>query len=230
MDQTLTGFSPAAWNDCFARMEALLGWSLSAGHREDLQHFSLLLLQANRQFNLIGPSAEKDLLSRHLLDSVPLLPFFTVNSRVADVGSGGGFPGIVLAILSQPPRAIHLIESVSKKARFLHNVVEELGLQKRVRVFALRAEQLGNAEKNSYDFVVSRALGSLAYGANLAHLLLRPGGAYLALKGRNYAVDLAGLRSDPVRRFFQDPQVCPAVGEGGGVVLSLKRKKVSELA
>lgn len=219
----MTKFAPAAWHDCFARMEALLGWPLSSHQRADLQHFSLLLLQANRQFNLMGPSAEKDLLSRHLLDSVPLLPFFAIDSRVVDVGSGGGIPGIVLAILSQPPRTIHLIESVSKKARFLHTVVAALGLQARVQVFAMRAEKLDMAQKNTYDFVVSRALGSLAYGANLACFLLRPGGAYLALKGRNHALDLDGLRADPVRHFFQKPQVYPATGEGGSVVLCLNR-------
>ena len=202
-------------------METFLGWPLSRRQREELHHFSELLLQANRQFNLIGPSAERDLLSRHLLDSIPLLPFFMADSRVADIGSGGGFPGIVLAILSQPPRTIHLIESVNKKARFLRHVVGELDLQNRVRVFAMRAESLSATEQNSYDFVVSRALGPLVYGANLARYLLRPGGVYLALKGRNHAADLESLRKDPLQRFFQEPQTFPAVGEGGGVVVRL---------
>ena len=185
------------------------------------------MLQANRRFNLMGPSAEKALLSRHLLDAIPLLTFFDTDSRVADVGSGGGVPGIVLAILSQPPCTIHLMEGVSKKAFFLHHVVRTLGLQERVRVFASRVEQLGVEEQHAYDFVVSRALGSLSYGAQLAHTLLRPGGTYLTLKGRNHLTDLDGLRQSPIHRVFHTPRIHPIRGEGDGVVVQLVGK-VSE--
>ncbi|MEO5363896.1 MAG: 16S rRNA (guanine(527)-N(7))-methyltransferase RsmG [Magnetococcus sp. DMHC-8] len=224
MDQNTTPFSPEAWQTCFARMETLLGWTLSERQRHDLQRFAFLLLQANRQFNLMGPSAETDLLTRHLLDAVPLLPFVPPQARVADLGSGGGVPGLVLAILFCPPQTIHLIESIQKKSRFLGQVVGELALQDRVQVVARRAEQLGAAEKNSYDLVVSRALGSLAHGAALAAGLLRPGGAYLALKGRNHLLEVAEWRRSPIRHLFQEPQIHPATGEGGGVVVRLPKR------
>ncbi len=207
-------------------MEAFLGRSLSERQRADLQQFSLLLWEANQQFNLMGPSAATDWLSRHLLDAVPLLPFFTARAQVADLGSGGGVPGLVLAILSHPPQTIHLIESTIKKARFLEAVVAQLALQDRVRVFPLRAEQLGSEGKNAYDLVVSRALGSLAYGAALAAPLLRPGGAYLALKGRQHPQELAEWRQSPLRRLFQEPQIHPAMGEGGGVIIRLLKRAV----
>lgn len=224
MDQTESAFPHVAWQSCFAQMEAVLGRALSARQREDLQQFGTLLLQANRQFNLMGPSAERDLLTRHLLDAVPLLPFFTAEARVADLGSGGGVPGLVLAILCQPPQRIHLIESIQKKARFLEQVVQQLALEDRVQVFALRAEQLGTTEKNAYDLVVSRALGSLVYGAELAWGLLRPGGAYLALKGKNHALDVAEWQRNPVHRLYQPPHIHPTPGEGGGVILRLDKR------
>lgn len=224
MDSETMHFSPEAWQSCFARMERFLGRSLSAQQCAALQRFSLLLLQANRQFNLMGPSAEKDLLTRHFLDAVPLLPFFKPGDRVADLGSGGGVPGLVLAILAPPPFSLHLIEGTQKKARFLESVVEQLALGDRVRVFALRSEQLGAEEKNSYDLVVSRAIGTLLYGATLASPLLHPGGAYLALKGENHAKDLEQLRQSPIQHLFQPPKVFPAMGEGGGVVVQMKKR------
>ncbi|MBF0462220.1 MAG: 16S rRNA (guanine(527)-N(7))-methyltransferase RsmG [Magnetococcales bacterium] len=219
----MTDFSPEAWSDCFARMEQILGWSLSVRQRADLQQFSRLLLQANRQFNLMGPSITTDLLDRHFLDAVPLLAHFSASACVADLGSGGGVPGLVLAILCRPPQTIHLVESIQKKARFLETVVEQLALGDRVRVLAMRAEQLGAQEKKAYDLVISRALGSLAYGAELAHPLLRPTGAYLALKGRNHAEDVAGLRLSPVGRLFQTPQIQPVAVAGGGVIVRLNK-------
>ena len=224
MDQGLAGYTLEAWQLCFRRMAALLGRPLSDRQCVDLHRYSILLMQANQRFNLMGPSAERDFLSRHLLDSVPLMPFFAEQARVADIGSGGGLPGIVLAILFSPSQTIHLIESVSKKARFLQGVVAELALQERTRVFALRAEHWDKAEQNAYDYVVSRALGSLVYGARLSRLLLRPGGAYLALKGRTYAADIEVLRKDPVQRFFREPQVFSALEEGGGVIVQLTLK------
>ena len=217
-------FSDVAWRGCFRQMETILGRSLSSQHCLDLQRFSQLLLQANRRINLMGPSAEKDLLSRHMLDSVPLLPLIAQEKRIADIGSGGGFPGIVVAILLQPPCTIHLIESVSKKASFLQYVVVELGLQERVQVSAQRVEQLGEADGHNYDVVVSRALGSLTYGAKLAQRLLRPGGYYLALKGQKHKVELEDFGHDPVECLFQKPEVYPTVAKGGGVIIRLPIK------
>ncbi|MBF0401921.1 MAG: 16S rRNA (guanine(527)-N(7))-methyltransferase RsmG [Magnetococcales bacterium] len=217
-------FTPAAWQSCFARMEQFLGWSLSARQRAGLQHYSLLLLQANQQFNLMGPSAAGNLLTRHFLDAVPLFPFMGPAARVADLGAGGGVPGVVLAILAQPPQTLHLIESRQKKARFLEQVVAELALGDRVQVFAVRAEQLGAEQKSSYDLVVSRALGSLLYGATLARPLLSPTGSYLALKGDGHGQDLEQFQQSSLQAFFQRPQVYPAMGEGGGVVVRLQRR------
>ncbi|MEO5340601.1 MAG: 16S rRNA (guanine(527)-N(7))-methyltransferase RsmG [Magnetococcus sp. MYC-9] len=223
-------FSPEAWQDCFARIESFLGRALAERQREDLQQFSRLLLQANAQFNLMGPSVATDLLTRHFLNAVPLLPFMADDARVADLGAGGGVPGVVLAILSHPPQTIHLIESIHKKSRFLEGVIEELALQERASVLAGRAEQLGAEKKNAYDLVISRAVGSLTYGAALAHPLLRAGGAYLALKGRNHAEDVAQLANTPTGRLFQPPRIHPALGEEGGVVVCLVKRERSTVS
>ncbi|MBF0184278.1 MAG: 16S rRNA (guanine(527)-N(7))-methyltransferase RsmG [Magnetococcales bacterium] len=224
MDSLATPFTATAWQACFARMEQISGRPLTSRQCSDLQQYSQMLLEANRHFNLIGPSAVENLLSRHLLDALPLLPFLPPKARVADLGSGGGLPGIVLAILSQPPQRIHLIESIGKKARFLQEVVTQLALSDRVRVSAQRAEALGAAEKKTYDRVVSRALGSLRYGGELAAPLLRPGGAYLVLKGRNHADEFAEWRRAPVSRLFQEPVVHALHDEGDSVIVQLIKK------
>ena len=199
-----------------------MGTPLSPQQKEDLSHYGRLLLTGNKKENLIGPLAEKELLSRHFLDAVPLLNFFGANDTIADVGTGAGLPGLILAILSQPPRQIHLIEASTKKARFLRSVVTSLSLEDRVTVLASRSEQLGEQQKNAYNFVVSKALGDLAYGALLAKPLLKLGGCYLALKGQNHLNDIIQFNTKKrIRRFFQEPQIHPTSGDGVVVSLTL---------
>ncbi|MBF0096149.1 MAG: 16S rRNA (guanine(527)-N(7))-methyltransferase RsmG [Magnetococcales bacterium] len=225
MDHLPSPFTEHDWCTCFARMEEMLGYPLNTEQKDNLQHYSQLLLTANQQFNLIGPSAAANLLTRHLLDAPPLLPLMPEQARIADIGSGGGLPGIVLAILCRPTQRLLLIESIQKKARFLEQVVTQLTLHKRAKVAAQRAEQLGVAQKNSYDRVISRALGSLRYGAELAAPLLRPGGAYLALKGRNYLEECAEWRLAPSYRLFYEPIFRPVGAHGEGVIVQLTKKE-----
>ncbi|WP_193771041.1 16S rRNA (guanine(527)-N(7))-methyltransferase RsmG [Candidatus Magnetaquicoccus inordinatus] len=226
MDHLAIPYTESAWLACFTSMEEILGHALSDQQKLDLQRYSALLLATNQRFNLIGPSAVDNLLTRHLLDALPLLQFFPKKARVADIGSGGGLPGIVLAILCQPTQWIHLIESIQKKASFLQQVISELALRNRAAVSAQRAEQLGLAEKRSYDLVVSRALGSLHYGAELAAPLLRSGGAYLALKGRNHAEEFSAWRQAAISRLFHDPVVHPLDQQGDGVIVRLVKKAI----
>ena len=215
-------FADADWAVLFERLAVLGGSPPAEAARQRLRRFAAHLLQWNRMDNLIGPAAEQNLLMRHLLDSATLLPFLDDNARVADLGSGGGLPGVVLAILSPPGRRFDLIERAAKKARFLKFIVHELGLAAQVRVLPVSADRLGRDGKNAYDLVVSRAVGSLTDGAAIAWPLLKPGGSYLALKGARHDRELDDYAASPVGGGYRPPTVHPD-GLGEGVIIRLVR-------
>ena len=217
-------FSPADWERCFTQLGALLGQPVTPGQQKGLVDFCAHLQQWNRVHNLIGPAAQRELLDRHILDSAQLLPFLGAAVRIADMGSGGGFPGLVLAILSHPPRRIGLIESAGKKSRFLAHVIRALELDDRACLLPMRAERVGELEKSAYDLVVSRALGRFAMTAALAWPLLRPGGAYLAIKGRQVQKELAEWARHPKNSGFWAPVIHRPAAAGDGVIVRLEKK------
>ena len=121
----------------------------------------------------------------HLADSISGLELDEIASagRIADLGSGAGFPGLVLAAALTPAR-VDLIESVGRKCEFLRRAIESMGIDN-ATVIERRAESWSAAEgREAYDAVSARAVGRLATLAELASPLLRPGGALVAWKGR----------------------------------------------
>lgn len=136
-----------------------------------------LLAQWNKSFNLTAVRDPADMVTRHLLDSLAVLPCLQGTTAV-DLGSGAGLPGIVLAI-ADPERAWLLVDANGKKARFLRAAVRELSLAN-VRVAQQRVERV----EGQFDIVTARAFASLpdmlAWGGHL----LAPGGRWLAMKGQ----------------------------------------------
>lgn len=155
-----------------------------------------LLLGANARLNLTR-IVEPDAIARlHLLDAVAALPLVDTIAprRCLDLGSGGGVPGILLA-LARPDVAWLLVDSVRKKVDALASFVEALGLPN-VVVQAERAETLGRdpAHRERYDLVTARACAALPVVAEYALPLLRRGGALLAWKGPMSAEELRAGR------------------------------------
>jgi 16S rRNA (guanine527-N7)-methyltransferase len=146
------------------------------------------LERGNAQFNLTAIRDRPGMLAKHILDSLTLVPFLH-GERIADVGTGAGFPGLVLAIAS-PQRRFSLVESVGKKARFVERAVLELELAN-VEVVHERAERYG--PKRLFDTVASRALASLADFVAFAGHLCAPGGRLLAMKGKRPDEELRSL-------------------------------------
>ena len=145
-----------------------------------------LLDEWNARMNLTAIRDRPSQLTKHLLDSLTVLPFL-VGQRIADVGSGAGFPGIPLAIV-EPGRQFALIESTGKKCRFLEHVRDTLGLAN-VEVVQSRAESYHPEVR--FDTVLARAVGPLADLVKVAGSLVVGGGRLLALKGRYPADELA---------------------------------------
>ena len=133
------------------------------------------------------------MLTQHLLDCMAALLAFASAQRVLDVGSGGGLPGIVIAIWAQhaaPSLRVDLIDTVHKKTAFLTQVKAELGLSN-VRVHTGRVEQYQADE--TYDVITSRAFAELADFVNWSGHLLRDGGQMIALKGQARQTEKEGL-------------------------------------
>ena len=138
-----------------------------------------LLDDWNTRMNLTAIRDRPSQLTKHLLDSLTVLPYLQ-GTRIADVGSGAGFPGIPLAIV-EPRRHFTLIESTGKKCRFLEHVREALELGN-VEVVQSRAESYKPGVR--FDTVLARAVGPIADLVKVAGPLVVGGGRLLAMKGR----------------------------------------------
>jgi len=146
------------------------------------------LAAANELFNLTAIRDRPGMLCKHVLDSLSLQPYLR-GVRLADVGTGAGFPGLVLGIVN-PQRRFALIEATGKKARFVEQTVKRLGLSN-VLVVNSRAENYRPFEL--FDTVVARALSSLADFVAYAGHLCAPGGRLLAMKGKRPEGEISAL-------------------------------------
>jgi len=144
------------------------------------EHFANMLAEEGELRGLIGPRELPRLWSRHLVNSAAVVPFIPKGAAVADVGSGAGFPGVVVALL-RPDLDVHLIETMERRVAWLSDVVEELGLDN-VTVVQARAEELHG--KASFDVVTARAVAAMDKLARWTMPLVKSGGRLLALKGQ----------------------------------------------
>jgi 16S rRNA (guanine527-N7)-methyltransferase len=159
--------------------ESLQQIGIAPEARRALQAHLDLVAKWNRVHNLTSVRDPEQMVTLHLLDSLSLLPHLEGAQRLADIGTGGGFPGVPLAI-ARPRLRVSLVESSHKKCTFLEQAKAELALAN-VEVVCERVEQWKPAER--FDTVVSRAFAELAdFVAQAAHLLA-PGGRMLAMKG-----------------------------------------------
>ena len=165
-----------------------LGLTLADAAQQQLLDYLALLQKWNKVHNLISRKESDNLVVRHLLDSLVALPYIN-GSRVVDVGSGAGLPGIPLAIAC-PQSHFTLLDCNSKKAGFRNQAVIELGL-KNVAVVDARAEEF--RPEQGFDSVISRAFATIADMLTVAGHLAVPGGKFLALKGVYPEQELAEL-------------------------------------
>ncbi len=178
---------PAALQDDLSR--GLTSLSLDAGAlAPPLLAYLTLLDRWNRTYNLTAIRDPREMVTRHLLDSLAMHPFVE-NEALADLGTGPGLPGIPLAI-AKPHLRVTLVESNGKKARFLREAVRTLGLTN-ARVAQSRAEALD--EPAAYDAITARALDTLAGIIEVGGHLLKPGGKLLAMKGVRPDEEIAAL-------------------------------------
>ncbi|HEY0198647.1 MAG TPA: 16S rRNA (guanine(527)-N(7))-methyltransferase RsmG [Rhodanobacter sp.] len=178
-----------ARNHLQARLEqgiAELGLALPADAVPRLLDYQMLLERWNAAYNLTAVRDPLEMITRHLLDSLTILPFVRGNT-LADLGTGPGLPGIVLAIAA-PGRQILLVDSNGKKVRFLREAIRSLKLEG-VRALQSRVEQV----EGQYDCITARAFASLGDMLTWGGHLLAPDGVWLAMKGKLPDDELPGM-------------------------------------
>ena len=156
-----------------------LGLDLPPPTQARLIAFGELLLKWNKVYNLTAIRAPQEVITHHLLDSLAVLPHLEGVRSLADIGSGGGLPGIPLAIV-RPDLAVTSVETVNKKASFQQQAKIELALGN-FEPLNVRVEKLHPAQP--FDGVISRAFSELALFVELAGHLAAPAGRLFAMKG-----------------------------------------------
>ena len=159
----------------------LTALDLDPAAADKLARYAELLLEKNKVMNLTAITVPHDVATLHLLDCAALAAQLDLSGkRVIDVGTGAGFPGMVLAILT-PDARFTLLDSLGKRVDFLKEVQTDLGL-KNVTCVHARAEEFAEAHRQSFDFAVSRAVANLSVLCELCLPLVKAGGYFLSMK------------------------------------------------
>jgi len=169
---------------------------------DELIEYHRLLVKWNSAYNLTAIRVAMDMVDRHLVDSLGIVEHLSGVKRLIDVGSGGGMPGLIIAIMF-PEMQVTLLDSNGKKTRFLQQVKTSLKLAN-VTVVQSRLEAFDVPQNELFDCITSRAFATLKDMIDKSHQLLTSDGQYLAMKGVNPVDEIAQL---PLG--FKVNKVCP---------------------
>lgn len=204
-----------AYKAVLAEAVAALAIELDDHQIDQLLAYHAGLIKWNKAYNLTAVREPMAMVQRHLIDSLSILPFLS-SGRLLDVGTGGGLPGMVVAI-TRPDISVTLLDSNGKKIRFLRQMSMELGL-KSVATIQSRVESY-SAEP--YDIITSRAFATLADMVQWSRHLLAPNGQFVAMKGQYPEDELAALPTDVQVLTARQLQVPGADGQRHLVTLGL---------
>ena len=221
------GRPSAAPGDLEARLAAdrekvLAAWSHALPDSREiagrLDRYVAALLNWQATTNLVAPSTLPELWTRHIADSLQLLPLAPGAKRWVDLGSGGGFPGLVIAcaLADTPGAVVHLVESNLKKAAFLREAARLAGAP--ARVHAVRIEDFVDGFIEPVEIVTARALAPLENLIESAYPLLRRGAAALFLKGRDVEVELTSAS----KCWSIDAELIPSATDSSGRIVRVR--------
>ena len=179
--------------------------------------FLKILKEWNQKFNIVGNSTLKNPLKSHIIDSIQTTTFIKNKmSKIIDLGTGGGLPGIVLSIVGY--EKITLIDSNSKKINFINHVIKELNLN--AKTINSRIENIKNS---NFTFIVSRALARLEMLISYSSRLSNPSTTLIFHKGENYLKEL----NDAKKFWVFNHQMAQSISDERGKILIIKnfRKK-----
>ena len=177
----------AHWQELRAQAKSLLGLELTAEQLKRFASVTSLLLEWNQRMNLTGITVPAEIAVKHFLDSLTLTALIPRSAalRIVDVGTGAGFPGLVIAIM-YPQSSVTLLDSTSKKLRFVEHVGAELGLGN-IRVLHSRAEDAGRrrVHRETYDLATARAVAPMPALMEYTLPLVNLGGQVIAMRGED---------------------------------------------
>lgn len=186
-----------------------IGEGISEEKIEIFYNYMNLLIEWNKKINLTAIIEPEEIILKHFIDSLTLSKYISEYDKIADIGTGAGFPGIPIKILKQNTEII-LIDSLNKRINFLNEVINQNNLKK-IQAIHARAENIGHDDKyrEKYDIVTSRAVAKLNVLLEYMLPLLKVGGRCICLKGPNVeeeieeaqkALDILGGKIEKVEK------------------------------
>ncbi len=189
---------------------AQYGVQLSEDELSAFTVYKDLLSEWNQKINLTAIEEDKDVVSKHFVDSLSIIPFLNNSKTLIDVGTGAGFPGLPVKI-AKPDLEVVLLDSLEKRIGFLNKVINELNMEK-ITALHSRAEDTGNSPKyrEKFDAVTARAVAALPVLLEYCMPLVRIGGIFIAMKGSSLsdkdeagkALNILGGTIEEVKEFY----------------------------
>lgn len=172
-----------------------LGIELNDYQVKQFYNYMKLLIEWNKKINLTAIIDPEDIILKHFIDSLTIAKYINEKDKIADIGTGAGFPGIPIKILN-PENEMLLVDSLNKRIKFLEMVIQEDKL-KNIKVLHGRAEEIGHnkAYRGNFDVVTSRAVAKLNILLEYMLPLLKLGGKCICLKGPNIEEELEEARN-----------------------------------
>ena len=168
---------------------------LTPAREQQFERLAAILAKKNKQFNLTAVTDEHGIIYQHFADSLTAASLIPDGAKVIDVGCGGGFPSLPLAIV-RPDLRITGLDSTAKKIEYVKEAAQELGLSNLDAICA-RAEDAGHmhGRRESFDVAIARAVAELRVLSELCLPLVKPGGVFLAMKSRRAEEERADAES-----------------------------------
>jgi len=153
---------------------------------EKLEIYLATLKKWNKVYNLTAINEDSEIIVKHFFDSLSVNRYIQNSGRILDVGTGAGFPGLILALFN-PEKSFVLVDGVSKKISFLQEMIGKLNL-KNVTAVHTKVEQYNEAEQ--FDIIISRAFADIKKMIKLTSHLIKDGGKFIAMKGPDVMTEL----------------------------------------
>lgn len=208
-----------------------LGIHLTEVQKEQFQRYYELLIEWNQKMNLTSITEKNQVYLKHFYDSATLIKVIDLNEidTLCDIGTGAGFPGIVLKILF-PAVKITLVDSLNKRILFLKKVIEELHLEK-IEAIHTRAEEFALTHREFYDVVTSRAVSALPMLLEYSVPLVKTGKYFIPMKGdiaQEIQESVSAINKLDIKLISQETFLLPIENSHRSILKFVKMKKTSQ--